>query len=93
MSVATRPLLILPAPDGSLGPFSPGGPEFPRPDGRRPRTRAASPQRTSSPTRSPRRSGGGPAVDWEATMAYRRHLWSYGLGVADAMDTAQRGGR
>jgi len=34
----------------------------------------------------------GPAhVDWEATLAYRRHLWSWGLGVAEAMDTAQRG--
>ncbi|MFI6224215.1 dihydrodipicolinate synthase family protein [Nocardia salmonicida] len=31
------------------------------------------------------------AVDWEATLAYRHELWSYGLGVADAMDTAQRG--
>ncbi|GAA5062629.1 hypothetical protein HNP84_007977 [Thermocatellispora tengchongensis] len=30
------------------------------------------------------------AVDWEATMRFRRHLWSYGLRVADAMDTAQR---
>ncbi|HWP13772.1 MAG TPA: dihydrodipicolinate synthase family protein [Ramlibacter sp.] len=31
------------------------------------------------------------AVDWDATIAYRRHLWSLGLGVAEAMDTAQRG--
>jgi Protein of unknown function (DUF993) len=31
------------------------------------------------------------ALDWDATLAFRRHLWSYGLGVADAMDTAQRG--
>ena len=31
------------------------------------------------------------AIDWEATLAYRRHLWSCGLGVAEAMDTAQRG--
>ena len=31
------------------------------------------------------------AVDWEATLAYRRHLWSWGLGLAEAMDTAQRG--
>ena len=31
------------------------------------------------------------AVDWEATLAYRRHVWSFGLGVAEAMDTAQRG--
>ena len=31
------------------------------------------------------------AVDWDATIAYRRHVWSLGLGVAEAMDTAQRG--
>jgi len=30
-------------------------------------------------------------VDWDATLAVRRELWSWGLGVADAMDTAQRG--
>ncbi|MES2531285.1 MAG: dihydrodipicolinate synthase family protein [Pseudomonadota bacterium] len=30
-------------------------------------------------------------VDWDATIAYRRHLFSLGLGVAEAMDTAQRG--
>jgi hypothetical protein len=31
------------------------------------------------------------AIDWDATIAYRQHLWSWGLGVAEAMDTAQRG--
>jgi hypothetical protein len=31
------------------------------------------------------------AIDWDATLAYRRHLWSWGHGVAEAMDTAQRG--
>jgi len=31
------------------------------------------------------------AIDWDTTLAFRRHLWSYGFGVADAMDTAQRG--
>ena len=31
------------------------------------------------------------AVDWDATIAYRKHLWKLGLGVAEAMDTAQRG--
>ena len=37
-------------------------------------------------------TAGGPArLDWDATLAYRRHLWSWGLGVAEAMDTAQRG--
>jgi hypothetical protein len=32
-----------------------------------------------------------PAIDWDRTIAYRRHLWGLGLGVAEAMDTAQRG--
>ena len=31
------------------------------------------------------------AVDWDATIGYRHHLWSLGLGVAESMDTAQRG--
>jgi hypothetical protein len=30
-------------------------------------------------------------IDWERTIAFRRRLWSLGLGVAEAMDTAQRG--
>ena len=30
-------------------------------------------------------------IDWDATLAFRRHLWELGLGVAEAMDTAQRG--
>ena len=35
--------------------------------------------------------GAPPVIDWEATLAFRRHLWSHGFGVAEAMDTAQRG--
>lgn len=31
------------------------------------------------------------SLDWEATLAYRHHLWSLGLAVAEVMDTAQRG--
>jgi Protein of unknown function (DUF993) len=35
---------------------------------------------------------GAPAeLDWDATLAFRHRLWSLGLGVAEAMDTAQRG--
>ncbi|MGG3311050.1 dihydrodipicolinate synthase family protein [Paenibacillus lautus] len=30
-------------------------------------------------------------IDWNSTLAYRHHLWSLGLAVAEAMDTAQRG--
>ncbi|QNE20123.1 dihydrodipicolinate synthase family protein [Kribbella qitaiheensis] len=37
-------------------------------------------------------SPGAPAaIDWEHTLAFRQHLWSLGLSVAEAMDTAQRG--
>ncbi len=32
-----------------------------------------------------------PAIDWDATLAFRHRLWDLGLGVAEAMDTAQRG--
>ncbi len=61
--------------------------------------------RPSSPLRSrvvyaaahvvPRAAGdntpGSPAdIDWDATMDFRRNMYSWGLGVADAMDTAQR---
>ncbi len=33
----------------------------------------------------------GASIDWDATIAYRERLWDLGLGVAEAMDTAQRG--
>jgi hypothetical protein len=45
----------------------------------------ADPLRTSEPLTAV-------VIDWEATLAYREYLWSLGLGVAEAMDTAQRGG-
>src|SRR5947199_23928 len=32
-----------------------------------------------------------PAIDWDRTIAFREHVWDLGLGVAEAMDTAQRG--
>lgn len=94
MSLATRPDLILPTADGSLVRFSPGpGPSLPHPDGRPVRSRVclAAAHVVADPA-APGDPVAEPAVDWDATMAYRRHLWSYGLGVADAMDTAQRGG-
>jgi len=31
------------------------------------------------------------AIDFDATQRFRDHLWDLGLGVAEAMDTAQRG--
>jgi len=68
-----------------------GGVGYPRP-GRPARSRIA--YAAAHVVADPRAENvpGAPAVlDWEATLAFRRHLWSYGLGVAEAMDTAQRG--
>ena len=43
-------------------------------------------------TPSPAAGGGeDPGIDWESTMRFRDHLWAHGFGVAEAMDTAQRG--
>jgi hypothetical protein len=38
-----------------------------------------------------REPGVGPAIDWDGTLRFRRHLLDLGLGIAEAMDTAQRG--
>ena len=54
-------------------------------------TRVAYSAATWSPIRWRRSSWQGCAIDWDATIAYRRTLWGLGLGVAEAMDTAQRG--
>ena len=84
--------LTLPRPGGRLEPYEPTHREAPAPTGAEPRSRVcfaaahvvADPLAGGDPT--------GPArLDWEATLAFRRHLWSHGLRVAEAMDTAQRG--
>ena len=90
MSVAAAPSLDLPRPDGSLESYTAGEPAgFSRPPSPlRSRVFYAAAHAVADPLADP----AGPArLDWEATLAYRRHLWSWGLGVAEAMDTAQRG--
>ncbi len=37
------------------------------------------------------RDGGAAEIDWEATIGFRDQLWRHGFGVAEAMDTSQRG--
>ena len=94
MSLATGAELVLPAADGSLARYAPGAaPDLPEPDPTPPRSRVcfAAAHVVADPL-APGDPPAEPAVDWDATMAYRRHLWAHGLGVADAMDTAQRGG-
>jgi hypothetical protein len=91
MSAATASLL-LPRSDGSLASYALGEPGvFPLP------RRALESRRfyaavhvAADPLAEPDGSGRA-RLDWESTLAVRRRVWSYGLGVAEAMDTAQRG--
>lgn len=84
--------LPLPTADGTLERWSPSGTVAPTPPTSPPRSRTAyaaahvvaDPLAAGDPTHEVR-------VDWDATLAFREHLWSCGLGVAEAMDTAQRG--
>lgn len=55
------------------------------------RTAFAAAHVVSDPLRERAPWEGRPAVDWENTLGFRRWLWDQGLGLAEAMDTAQRG--
>jgi hypothetical protein len=82
--------LRMPRADGAVEPYDLGEPSpFGLPPGP-PRSRVcfAAAHVVADPLADP----DGPArLDWEATLAYRRHLWAHGFRVAEAMDTAQRG--
>ncbi len=86
-------MLILPSYDGTLAPYTlQGTPLVPRaPRVALTRTAFAAAHIISDPMaeRSPWDTR--PAVDWDATLAFRSGLWDQGLGLAEAMDTAQRG--
>ena len=86
-------MLHLPTYDGTLAPYTlQGTPLVPRaPRVALTRTAFAAAHIISDPMaeRSPWDTR--PAVDWDATLAFRTGLWDQGLGLAEAMDTAQRG--
>lgn len=86
-------MLTLPSYDGTLAPYAlQGTPLIPRaPRVALTRTAFAAAHVISDPLaeRSPWDTR--PAVDWDATLAFRVGLWDQGLGLAEAMDTAQRG--
>ena len=86
------PTIALPTPDGALAPFTTSAPRgFPdRPAVPFNRVAYAAAHVVADPLADidPWLQ---PAIDWETTIAFRRHLWRLGLGVAEAMDTAQRG--
>lgn len=84
--------LRLPLPDGRIEPFTPSGtpvPATPAPPARS-RVAFAAAHVVADP-RGDNAPGAPAVIDWEHTLGFRRHLWSLGLGVAEAMDTAQRG--
>lgn len=79
------------ASDGTTTPLTLGdAPRYSKPDGAL-RSRLAYAAAHVVPKRWAENVPGAPAdIDWDETLGYRHHLWSWGLGVADAMDTAQR---
>jgi hypothetical protein len=83
----------LPRDDGSLTSYTLRGPGAFRPAGAgAPFNRIAySAAHVVAQARAPGNPWLDCAIDWDATIGYRRRLWGMGLGVAEAMDTAQRG--
>jgi uncharacterized protein DUF993 len=70
------------------------GDPVPRTQGGMPRTKARTAYAAVHVVADPLAAadpGQGAALDWEATLRFRHHVWASGLGVAEAMDTAQRG--
>jgi hypothetical protein len=84
--------LILPSSDGSTREYHlQGGASWARPTAPLTARRAYAAAHVIPEVLADNTHGAPARLDWDATMAYRHELWSYGLGVADAMDTAQRG--
>lgn len=91
-STGALPTLRLPSPEGQLLDYTMSGPADFAPPSTPLTSRKVYAAAHVVPVMSAENVPGAPAqLDWEATLAYRHELWSYGLGVADAMDTAQRG--
>jgi hypothetical protein len=85
------PTLTLPGADGVLAPFTTSPPrDFARATLPFPRVALAAAHVVADP-RAEQDPWLDAKIDWDRTIAFRRHLWSLGLGVAEAMDTAQRG--
>jgi hypothetical protein len=84
--------LMLPRADGTMQPYTPGQPAAYCTPALPLKSRVvyAAAHVVSDP-KADNAPGAPVQLDWDATLAYRRHLWAYGLNVAEAMDTAQRG--
>ena len=85
------PTLNLPTAGGTIAPYTTRAPKaFPKADKPFSRIAYAAAHVVADPL-ADREPWLDAAIDWDTTIAFRRHLWSLGLGVAEAMDTAQRG--
>ncbi len=85
------PVINLPLEGGRTETFRTGAPrEFPRAAPSFPRVALAAAHVVADPLAA-HDPWDETSIDWDRTIAYRRYLWSLGLAVADAMDTAQRG--
>ncbi|HNB29158.1 MAG TPA: DUF993 family protein, partial [Alphaproteobacteria bacterium] len=79
--------LMLPDASGRLAPYALSGRAIAAPAGRSwPRIAYAAAHVVADPLAAVN-PWGRAAVDWDATMAYRRHLWGLGFRIAEAMDT------
>ncbi|MGH3463878.1 MAG: dihydrodipicolinate synthase family protein [Kribbellaceae bacterium] len=82
----------LPTTDGRLEDYTPSGTPVPvTPVGPARSRRAFAAAHVVGDPLGANAPGAPAAVDWEHTLGFRRYLWSLGLSVAEAMDTAQRG--
>ena len=85
------PSLTLPTDAGGLARYVLSGAHIAKPAVRNWNRVAYAAAHVVADPRSPLDPWLAPAIDWDRTIAYREHLWRLGLGVAEAMDTAQRG--
>jgi hypothetical protein len=78
--------------DGAIYPYEPSGiaTSMPRKGSFTSRIAFAAPHVVADPLRTEDPIAK-PVIDWDTTLAYREHLWDLGFGIAEAMDTAQRG--
>lgn len=92
MSASSENVLSLPFADGGVKPYRLTGTPTPRPTSppRFNRIAYAAAHVVSDPFKDSN-PWNDPAIDWDATMAFRHHLWSLGFQIAEAMDTSQRG--
>lgn len=92
MSISSNLILNLPQADGSVSPYQLTGIPTKRPTlvPKFNRIAYAAAHVVSDP-KTDHTPWNSAALDWDATLAFRHHLWGLGFKIAEAMDTSQRG--